>query len=73
MPRRQSCDRCHEQKVRCVTQGLDGALTLGGIPEQADSNSNGHVVSSIPCVRCRKAGAVCIYSRKSSVLSSSCS
>ncbi|KAK4034552.1 hypothetical protein C8A01DRAFT_18666 [Parachaetomium inaequale] len=62
MPRRQSCDRCHEQKVRCVTEGLDGALILGGIAEQGDSK-DGHVVSPVPCVRCRKAGAICIYSR----------
>ncbi|KAK3311072.1 uncharacterized protein B0T15DRAFT_60584 [Chaetomium strumarium] len=62
MPRRQSCDRCHEQKVRCVTEGADGALTLGGIAEENASSLSGHVVSSVPCVRCRKAGAVCIYS-----------
>ncbi|KAK4148543.1 hypothetical protein C8A00DRAFT_19641 [Chaetomidium leptoderma] len=63
MPRRQSCDRCHEQKVRCVTEGLDGALTLGGIAEESESSPGAHVISSVPCVRCRKAGAVCIYSR----------
>lgn len=64
MPRRQSCDRCHEQKVRCVTEGLDGAITLGGVIHENDANSDGHVVSLVPCVRCRKAGAVCAYSRE---------
>ncbi len=64
MPRRQSCDRCHEQKVRCVTEVQDRAVTLGGIAEESESSLAGHVVSSVPCVRCRKAGAVCIYSRK---------
>ncbi len=64
MPRRQSCDRCHEQKVRCVTEVQDGAITLGGIAEESEASLAGHVVSSVPCVRCRKAGAVCIYSRK---------
>ncbi|KAK4244265.1 hypothetical protein C7999DRAFT_17452 [Corynascus novoguineensis] len=63
MPRRQSCDRCHEQKVRCVTEGPNGSTSLEGIVEEADSNPGGAVVSSVPCVRCRKAGAVCIYSR----------
>ncbi|KAK3898730.1 hypothetical protein C8A05DRAFT_18735 [Staphylotrichum tortipilum] len=62
MPRRQSCDRCHEQKVRCVTEGIDGALILGGISEESEASLQGHVVSSVPCVRCKKAGAVCIYS-----------
>ncbi|KAK4236420.1 hypothetical protein C8A03DRAFT_16935 [Achaetomium macrosporum] len=62
MPRRQSCDRCHEQKVRCVTEGADGALIIGGIAEENALSLRGHVVSSVPCVRCRKAGAVCIYS-----------
>ncbi|KAL2170660.1 hypothetical protein VTG60DRAFT_4585 [Thermothelomyces hinnuleus] len=62
MPRRQSCDRCHEQKVRCVTEGAAGSEALGGIAEEGTQNPGGHVVSSVPCVRCRKAGAVCIYS-----------
>ncbi|KAK3298747.1 uncharacterized protein B0H64DRAFT_386075 [Chaetomium fimeti] len=62
MPRRQSCDRCHEQKVRCVTEGPNGALTLGGIAEEGESNPDGHVVAPVPCGRCRKAGTVCIYS-----------
>ncbi len=65
MPRRQSCDRCHEQKVRCVTEGIDGALILGGISEESEGSLAGHVVSSVPCVRCKKAGATCIYSRES--------
>ncbi|KAH6854721.1 hypothetical protein B0I37DRAFT_38369 [Chaetomium sp. MPI-CAGE-AT-0009] len=62
MPRRQSCDRCHEQKVRCVTEGPNGAVTLGGIAEEGDSNPEGHVVAQVPCGRCRKAGTVCVYS-----------
>ncbi|KAH6628115.1 hypothetical protein F5144DRAFT_654100 [Chaetomium tenue] len=63
MPRRQSCDRCHEQKVRCVTEGTNGAMALGGIAEEGDSNPDGHVVAAVPCGRCRKAGTVCVYSR----------
>ncbi|KAL2136490.1 hypothetical protein VTI74DRAFT_3509 [Chaetomium olivicolor] len=62
MPRRQSCDRCHEQKVRCVTEGPNGTLGPGGITEASEADPQGPVVSSVPCVRCRKAGAVCIYS-----------
>ncbi|PWY83910.1 hypothetical protein BO94DRAFT_599442 [Aspergillus sclerotioniger CBS 115572] len=41
---RRSCDRCHEQKVRCIRD-----LTLS---EEGTTS----------CVRCRKAGAICLYS-----------
>ncbi|KAL4995409.1 hypothetical protein BDV10DRAFT_134039 [Aspergillus recurvatus] len=41
---RRSCDRCHEQKVRCIRSSAD--------LEEATA----------PCMRCRKAGAVCLYS-----------
>ncbi|KAL2182950.1 hypothetical protein L209DRAFT_774652 [Thermothelomyces heterothallicus CBS 203.75] len=62
MPRRQSCDRCHEQKVRCVTVEAAGSEASGDIAEEATQNPGGHFISSVPCARCRKAGAVCIYS-----------
>ncbi|AEO54515.1 hypothetical protein MYCTH_64004 [Thermothelomyces thermophilus ATCC 42464] len=63
MPRRQSCDRCHEQKVRCVTVEAAGSEAFGDIAEEGTQNPGGHFISSVPCARCRKAGAVCIYSR----------
>ncbi|KAK3986362.1 hypothetical protein QBC44DRAFT_402693 [Cladorrhinum sp. PSN332] len=62
MPRRQSCDRCHEQKVRCITQGHDGVPGLGAIAEEDETTLGKQVVADIPCVRCSKAGAVCIFS-----------
>ncbi|KAK4461214.1 hypothetical protein QBC42DRAFT_227770 [Cladorrhinum samala] len=61
MPRRQSCDRCHEQKVRCVTPGQDGS-GLGPVAEEDEATLGMQVVAEIPCVRCRKAGALCIFS-----------
>ncbi|KAK0737343.1 hypothetical protein B0T21DRAFT_287364 [Apiosordaria backusii] len=62
MPRRQSCDRCHELKVRCVTDGYDDTLGLGGIGEESEATRGRSVIAPIPCVRCSKAGAVCIFS-----------
>jgi hypothetical protein len=62
MPRRQSCDRCHNQKVRCFTDGPDEIFTPGGTADD-QVNSNGHFVSHFPCRRCRKAGALCVFSR----------
>ncbi|KAK4174910.1 hypothetical protein QBC36DRAFT_242327 [Triangularia setosa] len=64
MPRRQSCDRCHELKVRCVvTDGHDNnSLGLGVIGEENEASRGRSVVAPIPCVRCSKAGAVCIFS-----------
>ncbi|KAK1828643.1 hypothetical protein QBC39DRAFT_333163 [Podospora conica] len=61
MPRRQSCDRCHGQKVRCFTSGPEEIFEPGG---QADDevSINGHFVSSYPCLRCEKAGALCVFS-----------
>jgi len=41
LPLRQSCDRCHEHKVRCNRD----------VPEK-----------SVPCTRCTRAGATCVYS-----------
>ncbi|KAK0730151.1 hypothetical protein B0H67DRAFT_548160 [Lasiosphaeris hirsuta] len=61
MPRRQSCDRCHEQKVRCLTDGPDEIFTPGGAAD-GEVSMNGHFISTFPCLRCKKAGAVCIYS-----------
>ncbi len=65
MPRRQSCDRCHEQKVRCFTDGPEDIFTPGGTADD-EVSTNGHFISAFPCMRCKKAGAMCIYSRKSS-------
>ncbi|KAL7940878.1 hypothetical protein V8C42DRAFT_361633 [Trichoderma barbatum] len=46
LPFRRSCDRCHDQKVRCMrTQESSHA-----IPE------------SEPCVRCKRSGSICIFS-----------
>ena len=70
MLRRQSCDRCHRQKVRCVTEVQDGAVTLASIDEESESSLAGRAVAATPCVRCRKAGEDCSYSRKCSPLSS---
>ncbi|KAK0656195.1 hypothetical protein B0T16DRAFT_451799 [Cercophora newfieldiana] len=61
MPRRQSCDRCHNQKVRCFTDGPEEIFTPGGTADD-EVNLNGHFVSSFPCRRCKKAGALCIFS-----------
>lgn len=62
MPRRQSCDRCHNQKVRCFTDGPEEIFTPGGTADD-EVNLNGHFVSSFPCRRCKKAASLCIFSR----------
>ncbi|KAK0628338.1 hypothetical protein B0T17DRAFT_459148, partial [Bombardia bombarda] len=62
MPRRQSCDRCHEQKVRCFTNEQDYVFGPGGTGD-ADLGQNGQSISAFPCARCKKAKATCIYSR----------
>ncbi|KAI1119741.1 hypothetical protein F5Y10DRAFT_157290 [Nemania abortiva] len=41
---RKSCDRCHQQKLRCV----------------------GSKTSLVPCARCQRVGADCVYSARSS-------
>ncbi|KAF2098828.1 hypothetical protein NA57DRAFT_56466 [Rhizodiscina lignyota] len=46
LPLRQSCDRCHGLKVRCIRNAEVGLETL---PSES-------------CSRCRRAGSVCIYS-----------
>ncbi|KAK4207921.1 hypothetical protein QBC37DRAFT_85661 [Rhypophila decipiens] len=61
MPRRQSCDRCHEQKVRCFTNETHGSkgeddCTGGSLPQ------SGRFISPNPCSRCKRAKATCIYS-----------
>ncbi|KAK4222124.1 hypothetical protein QBC38DRAFT_490549 [Podospora fimiseda] len=61
MPRRQSCDRCHEQKVRCIAQGSDGIPGLGAIAED-ESTLGKQVLAETPCMRCSKAGTICIFS-----------
>ncbi|KAK0716881.1 hypothetical protein B0T26DRAFT_751026 [Lasiosphaeria miniovina] len=61
MPRRQSCDRCHEQKVRCFTDPNDSMFGPRGSVD-SDAGLGGQHAPSSPCVRCKKAGAMCIYS-----------
>ncbi|KAK3393958.1 hypothetical protein B0H63DRAFT_31300 [Podospora didyma] len=61
MPRRQSCDRCHEQKVRCFTDPKDTMYTPRSSVD-SEASLGGQQASSFPCVRCKKAGAMCIYS-----------
>ena len=63
MPRRQSCDRCHGQKVRCFTNGPEEIFEPGGTADD-EVSMNGHFVSSYPCMRCEKAGALCVFSGK---------
>lgn len=46
LPFRRSCDRCHDQKVRCIRSQGESHLTI----------------ASEPCVRCKKSGAICVYS-----------
>ncbi|KAL7925220.1 hypothetical protein ACQKWADRAFT_285390 [Trichoderma austrokoningii] len=46
LPFRRSCDRCHDQKVRCIRSQEESHLPL----------------ASEPCVRCKKAGAICVFS-----------
>ncbi|KAL6809537.1 hypothetical protein V8C40DRAFT_284805 [Trichoderma camerunense] len=46
MPFRRSCDRCHDQKVRCMR------------PQE----SNHPIPESEPCVRCKRSGSICIFS-----------
>ncbi|KAK3330729.1 hypothetical protein B0H66DRAFT_73287 [Apodospora peruviana] len=62
MPRRQSCDRCHEQKVRCFTNEHDFINGPGGILEAQVPADNGRFVAPFPCTRCKRAKATCIYS-----------
>ncbi|EHK49842.1 hypothetical protein TRIATDRAFT_83147 [Trichoderma atroviride IMI 206040] len=46
LPFRRSCDRCHDQKVRCIRS-------------QGESHPT---IASEQCVRCKKSGAICVYS-----------
>ncbi|KAL7953536.1 hypothetical protein V8C34DRAFT_296725 [Trichoderma compactum] len=46
LPFRRSCDRCHDQKVRCMR------------PQE----SNHPVPDSEPCARCKRSGSLCIFS-----------
>lgn len=46
LPFRRSCDRCHDQKVRCIRNQGESHLAI----------------ASEPCVRCKKSGAICVYS-----------
>ncbi|KAL7916860.1 hypothetical protein GGI35DRAFT_486006 [Trichoderma velutinum] len=46
LPFRRSCDRCHDQKVRCMRT-------------QESSNP---ITDSEPCVRCKRSGSICIFS-----------
>ncbi|KAM7195934.1 hypothetical protein V8F20_007299 [Naviculisporaceae sp. PSN 640] len=61
MPRRQSCDRCHEQKVRCFTNEKHCSK---GQDDCADASlpQSGRYISPNPCSRCKRAKATCIYS-----------
>ncbi|KAH7009244.1 uncharacterized protein B0I36DRAFT_342667 [Microdochium trichocladiopsis] len=49
---RQSCDRCRQQKVRCLRDN------------NASVSGPGRVSASLLCDRCAKAGAECRYSEK---------
>ncbi|KAL4881204.1 hypothetical protein BJY04DRAFT_189333 [Aspergillus karnatakaensis] len=58
MSHRQSCDRCRQQKVRCIrdeAQSQAHAQRGSSYPDRAPL---------IPCERCLKAGADCVYSLK---------
>lgn len=46
LPFRRSCDRCHDQKVRCIRSQGESHLTM----------------ASEPCVRCKKSGSICVFS-----------
>ncbi|KAK4454689.1 hypothetical protein QBC34DRAFT_490473 [Podospora aff. communis PSN243] len=48
MPRRQSCDRCHNQKVRCLTDGPEEIFTPGGTADDQEGGSALHLQSSAP-------------------------
>src|SRR5262249_31599785 len=47
---RQSCDRCRQQKVRCLRDNNTSVPGPGGVS------------ASLLCDRCAKAGADCVYS-----------
>ncbi|KAH7130905.1 hypothetical protein EDB81DRAFT_859585 [Dactylonectria macrodidyma] len=49
--RRQACDRCSEQKVRCIRSAPTN-----------DDGGDGEAVELARCFRCRKARAQCVYS-----------
>ncbi|KAH7118648.1 hypothetical protein B0J13DRAFT_569489 [Dactylonectria estremocensis] len=49
--RRQACDRCSEQKVRCIRNAPTN-----------DDGGDGEAVELARCFRCRKARAECVYS-----------
>ncbi|KAL4796625.1 hypothetical protein BDV19DRAFT_388130 [Aspergillus venezuelensis] len=58
MSHRQSCDRCRQQKVRCIrdeAQSQGHAQRGSSYPDRAPLT---------PCERCLKAGADCVYSLK---------
>ncbi|KAI1776650.1 hypothetical protein F4818DRAFT_411318 [Hypoxylon cercidicola] len=50
LPRRRSCDRCYAHKVRCIRMPKDNTKPTG------DHND------SLPCLRCTRSGARCMYS-----------
>ncbi|KAL6232009.1 hypothetical protein BDW75DRAFT_243368 [Aspergillus navahoensis] len=54
MSHRQSCDRCRQQKVRCIRDEAQAQLGTS-YPDRA---------SLAPCERCLKAGVDCVYSLK---------
>ncbi|KAH8817002.1 hypothetical protein F5884DRAFT_873879 [Xylogone sp. PMI_703] len=55
LPRRQSCDRCHVQKVRCIQDPSKAQLS-----REEDETAPGK--AAVPCTRCKKAGTTCFYS-----------
>lgn len=59
LPWRQSCDRCHGQKVRCVGVGAQGSAQF--LPDDHEAVQNPGQ-ASVPCARCKRAGVLCIYS-----------
>jgi hypothetical protein len=54
LPLRQSCDRCHGQKVRCMRDPEEDPFVT------TDEASRGEATA--PCSRCKKAGVACTYS-----------
>ncbi|KAK3336319.1 hypothetical protein B0T19DRAFT_35540 [Cercophora scortea] len=60
--RRQSCDRCHEQKVRCFTDDQHYGSSGCESGAQETLSSTGQSIPSVPCTRCKRARATCVYS-----------
>jgi hypothetical protein len=61
-PQRHSCDRCRQQKVRCLKNWELPGVSGGGHGGGGGGGSGGGNERLSPCERCAKADVPCVYS-----------